>query len=224
MNRKQLILEHLTLYQPLPDRVEVTTYVAALRDARGIMKRNPVTGGPDSSGNNGHEGSWLGAIGYLVLLDHIGNCFTLKRKRPTERRSLMKAIELFHPETNRDDRFALYALRCAFAHQYCLHHRPKRREKETPTQKAERRLLRRQFMVTSKGPLVSQPLKPWRGGFAKESNDPRVVTTVNLVKIAELVEIIHRRLVRYAEADKLKIVLPGRSAELARHRLVSPLG
>jgi len=44
MTEKEAILMHLTLYDPTGNPVQFTAFTAALRDARGITKRDPDTG------------------------------------------------------------------------------------------------------------------------------------------------------------------------------------
>jgi hypothetical protein len=67
-------------------------------------------------------GCWLGALGYMVMLDQIGECF-----RPTDADSpgagtpdFIKALTYFADEVRDPERQALYALRCCFAHDYSL--------------------------------------------------------------------------------------------------------
>jgi hypothetical protein len=99
--------------------VQFTAFTAVLRDARGITKRDPDTGRLDPEVKHGHLGSWLGALGYMVLLDQIGRCFKPKRDAPEQGPPMVKALKHFSGLTD-EKTCAIFALRCAFAHDYGL--------------------------------------------------------------------------------------------------------
>ena len=148
------------------------------------------------------HGSWLGAIGYMVILDQIGNCFR-PRTRPNfhNLNSIQKALRYFthlgHLRIN-----AIYALRCALAHDYslCNYHKDQS--------------LQHRFVVTQGEipPLVKLPRVPWDGDILK--NERRNVTVVNLEKLGDLVETIYRRLIDLHKHNGLEISLKGGPNEL----------
>jgi len=76
----------------------VSSLVAVLRDARAATGRYLATG--EVSPKQRGSGSWLGALGYMVMLDQIGECF-----RPANASSLphgtpdfIKALTYFADE------------------------------------------------------------------------------------------------------------------------------
>jgi len=148
------------------------------------------------------HGSWLGAIGYMVILDQIGNCFR-PRSRPTFHNfnSIQKALRYFtHLGVRRIN--GMYALRCALAHDYslCNYHKDQS--------------LQHRFVVTQgeKPPLVKLPRIPWDGDIFK--NERRNVTVVNLEKIGDLVEAVYKRLIELYKRKNLEISLKGGPNEL----------
>jgi len=73
----------------------------------------------------GHPGNWLGAIGYLTILDQIGSTFknvSSDNKKPSEN-SIKYAVKSFDFESLGNDikkLNALIGLRNAFAHDFNL--------------------------------------------------------------------------------------------------------
>src|SRR4051794_7281050 len=63
---------HFSTLDWIDGRRQTSGFVAIHRDARQATQRDPDTGRKVSGG---HYGSWLGALGYMVLLDQIGSCF-----------------------------------------------------------------------------------------------------------------------------------------------------
>jgi hypothetical protein len=68
------------------------------------------------------SGSWLGALGYMVMLDQIGECFRPANATPLPNATpdFIKALTYFAEEIPDRERQALYALRCCFTHDYSL--------------------------------------------------------------------------------------------------------
>jgi hypothetical protein len=73
MTEQQALLHHLAS-EPITyqGRYVFSGFTAALRDARGATGRHPSSGAVVKPEDNC---SWLGAVGYLILLDQIGTCF-----------------------------------------------------------------------------------------------------------------------------------------------------
>jgi len=211
MTEKDAILTHLTLYEPTGNPVRFTSYTAALRDARGITKRNPDNGRLDPQAKHGHIGSFLGAIGYLILLDHIGMCFRPKGgARLSGEKPIAKALLSF-TKLSREKIEAILELRNRFAHDYglCTHSRK-------PGQCFF-------FLLTARsGELLKLPVKAWDGRFGKGCSEH--VTTVDLWELGELVEGICRRLEEMAKNEGLEIALKGGADALQnRYWLMSPM-
>lgn len=200
MNGQNALLQHLASE---PVTVEGHTvfsgFTAALRDARGATGRDSATG---IIVNPEHTCSWLGAVGYLILLDQIGTCFKPAGTGDVEGNTINRALYYFTdlPET---DRIALYALRCAFAHDYSLVNEHPRSNERT-----------HHFMILSDPnfPVVKHPPQPWNGDYAlrEQSN----ATIVNVRELGELLERIYRELVDLAKAGNLQVILPGGLTEL----------
>jgi hypothetical protein len=72
VNEQEVIWQHLTLYKRTASGVWTSSFLAALRDARGASKRNPRTG---AKHRNANHGSWLGTLTYLIFLDQVGKSF-----------------------------------------------------------------------------------------------------------------------------------------------------
>jgi len=211
MTDKDALLMHLTLFVDTENPVRFTSFTAALRDARGITKRNPDNGEPNPNVKHGHVGSWLGALGYLVLLDHIGTCFKRKggEELPPKTSSVVKALTYFSRLEHRKI-LAIYALRCAFAHEYGLsnfHADP---------------LLQHHFVVTAgSGELIRFPPVAWNRDFENAGRD---ATTVDLWELGDLVESVCSNLLTIAHNDGLEIALEGGIPELQnRFWLMSPM-
>ena len=64
---------------------------AALRDARKATGRQLN----DNSRSDINHGSWLGAIGYIVLLDQIGGCLKPKNRGSRYENGFKKALDYF---------------------------------------------------------------------------------------------------------------------------------
>ena len=211
MTEKEAILLHLSLFVDSENPVRFTSFTAVLRDARGTTRRRePMTGKFDPKSMTGHVGSWLGTLGYLVGLDHIGHCFK-PRNVPAVRtkRSLIAALKYFGQLEDKETK-AIYALRCAFAHDYglCnLHSDPE---------------LQHFFVVTGgSGRLLKFPDIPWNGEYEGASQH---VTVVDLWELGELAESVFHQVVVLAEDDQVEIALDGGIQELqARYLLLSPL-
>jgi hypothetical protein len=126
---------------------------------------------------------WLGATAYLMLVDQIGDAFkptaSTEPANPDERQGpdFIWALEYFSSVSLDTDRNALYALRCAFAHEYALFN---------PSSRAK---YRHMFNLRADpvSPLVEGPQVPWDGSFSVPMPSEQV-TIVNLRKIGDVVE------------------------------------
>ncbi len=173
-------------------------FVAALGDARLVTGRDTTGKKTDES----KHGCWLGAIGYMALLDQIGNCFKPVYVSPESGNSIRKALRYFTtlPDAEID---ALYALRCAFAHDFSLYNI----NHNTPS-------LTHRFQVGVGGAMkaVLLPMVRWDGDYSNRTVNN--VTTVNLEGFGDLVENICRQLSDLADKGELEVVLCGGSDEL----------
>ena len=145
--------------------------------------------------------SWLGNVGYLVLLDQIGNCFKDKNHAMAGGNSIQKALNYFSglPQPEVD---TLYALRCALAHDYSLINR-----------KDSKPSLQHQFVLTGgTGRLIVPPTQPWDGNVLNRTNDNQ--TTVDVQELGNLVEGVCSKVRQLATNNSLEIVLSGGKDEL----------
>jgi hypothetical protein len=171
--------------------------VAALRDARKTTNRNQDTG---EKIPNTHHGSWLGAIGYLVLLNQIGNCFKPKNIAGVRENSIVKALKYF-TNLNDNEINAIYALRCSFAHDYSL------------TNINRNPLRQHRFNVCVGDNFVVLLAKnPWNGDM--QNKDRNNITTISLEGLADLIESIFAKLIELLNRDELECILPGGPLEL----------
>jgi hypothetical protein len=144
----------------------------------------------------------------MALLDQIGKCFkpTFKQKEP-ENNNIRKALKYFSNLSD-DEIDAIYALRCAFAHDFALSNiYNDKRNKPHP-------LTRRFSVVASNGPLVTPSRKQWEGEF--QSDDVEAITIVNLVALGDVVEEVVAKVRQLFRLAQLELVLRDGVNELKR--------
>jgi len=172
-------------------------FMAALGDARSATGR-------DDLGRSEYplkHGCWLGAIGYMALLDQIGSCFKPINRPKQNGNTITKALKYFTSLSDAEID-AIYALRCAFAHDYSLYNINNR-----PS-------LTHRFQVTAGGSLklVDLPNIVWDGDYANKSPDN--VTTINLESFGNMVESICSNIFTLANNNGLEVVLIDGTDEL----------
>jgi hypothetical protein len=180
---KAALSEYLS---PTPPRI--SSFVAALRDARQATGRDLNTG---AVLDETQTGSWLGAIGYLLLLDQIGTAVEPASAGNRQQVSILRALEWWSPGVTEKGRKAIYALRCALAHDYSLFN-PNSRD---PDLQHEFRLHR------GKGHLVQLPAHSWQGNYSG-LQDP---TTVSLAVLGDRVEQVVLEVVAAHSRGELRI-------------------
>ena len=155
---------HLTFPPPVQGVQLFSGLTAKLRDARRVSGREVDTGRKIAGQ---HHGSWLGAIGYLVLLDQIGKCFKPKGVPLYEGNPLERALIHFG-KLAPNDACALYALRCALLHEYGLNNVPAR------DNQCAKYLHAFILVCHQDAPLVGMPKSRWDGRYennvAEQSN------------------------------------------------------
>ena len=200
-----LALARHLVTSPVDDEVAglryISGFVAALGDGGAATGR-------DENGmvvDDDKTGHWLGAVGWMVLLDQIGTCF---RPQPTAgavrmasgRRSLLDALRWWYSELPEPEAKALYALRCAFAHDYSLWN-----------QHADPQL--QHCFVVTRDPvqLVKLATVQWN---PPDPPTPTNQTIVSLRRLGDVCEEIVSRVRSAAVADELDILLAGGVNEL----------
>jgi hypothetical protein len=173
----------LYLFGPADIRIPQATYhvrtslEAALTDARSIVDRNEL----GAVGNPDRSRAWIGAAGYLMLIDQISSVFDYGGFE----KLLMSDLAGLSPA----EAGAIYGLRNAFIHSYGLVNEPRATLPE-----ARRKLLRHVFhLAADRGPLVE--LGDRTGVLTKGLGDI-LPTTVDLIRLGDLVEMIVREIRR----------------------------
>jgi hypothetical protein len=186
--------EHLYFRPVTRGHQRKSSLMGNLRDARGVAGRDLDTGCLPAGARN--AGGWMAAIGYLILLDQIGTCFAHSglRRSPREQ-SFSFALRCFtglQPEQID----ALYAARCALAHDYSL------------VNPSPNPALRHIFNYTESRtePLVKPPTRPWDGDYAS-TTDWSEVTVVNLWAVGDVVEEVVATLRDLHSKDDLELLL-----------------
>jgi len=203
----QAIEYHLQLRKKIDEKTTVfSSLVAVLKDAR------EVTGRDLQSGERGKDteklGSWLGAGGYLTVLDQLGKSYRPKStdKILTPKTSIIRALKYFTKLTEAEID-ALYALRCAFIHDYSLFNIDTRNRKDAYTH---------HFTVSGvgyeKNGIVKLPRAKWDGNQNNKTISNQ--TVINLPLLGDLVEGIYQTIVELFKAGELEIELAGGHREL----------
>lgn len=200
MTEADAIKLHLAPPEKVQGVASFSGFSAALGDARAATKR-------DARGNklpNGKYGSWIGALGYMALLDQIGSCFKPRNVITVKDNTIKKALGYF-TTLEEAEKNALYSLRCAFAHDFSLCNIRDNKPELTHF-----------FLVCegSKGNVVTLPKVQWDGDFKNVASDN--VTIVDLELFGDLVENICSQIRMLAQKNDLEITLAGGSDELIR--------
>lgn len=205
LTSEQIINLHLGDIQLSGKLVYFSALTAAIRDARRFTGRNLETGQIEIYDSN-INGCWLGAIGYLIILDQIGKCFKplmLSNELPANSSSILRTLKYFS-DLSDDEICSLYALRCSLAHEYGLYNINKKQP-----------ALTRHFTLraNSDTPLIELPTYQWDGIISTRT--AQNCTIINLLSLGNLVELIFTSLKTMASQNQLEIILQGGSAELS---------
>jgi hypothetical protein len=204
LTEKQAIDAHLNDRPPISlangIKAKITSgFWACLCDARRFTGRDSTGAIVDFDKSQ----SWLGNIGYLILLDQIGSCFKDKNKSLVCGSSIQKALTYFSDLT-KPEIDTIYALRCALAHDYSLINIPKKRNQLT---------LQHQFILRARtGKLVTLPDQRWDGNI--QNTTLANLTFVDVGELGNLVEGVYSKLLSLAANNSLEIVLSGGKNEL----------
>ncbi len=212
MTDNEAIKFHLTnFYNESSGLTFFSGFCGALKDARKMTGRNIETGSKDNTNTFGHLGSWLGTIGYLLLLDQIGGCFR-KVNGPTieaNKSDIIKALKNFS-NLNDNEIDALYALRNSFAHDYSLQNIGRRAG------------LTHHFTVdnSSTRPAIILPRQNWDGSMNNKTAQNG--TYINLQALGDIVESLILNIIELVDKNEVEIILTGGKDELiARYSFVT---
>jgi hypothetical protein len=203
---------HLGSHVPTPvgdgKRAYISSFWAAVRDARQATKRDMGTGAVTDEPSTG---SWIGAIGYMALLDQIGSSLKPAGVRPAAGAAIVCALT-YWTTLDAASIDALYALRCALAHDYSLFNKNARNPSLQHLFALDRR---------ATGDVVRLPARPWGGDYEHRDDDMR--TWVSLRLLGDLAEEVVAAVVAAHAAKNIEIILPGGANELAaRYSIVVP--
>ncbi|MDE3237264.1 MAG: hypothetical protein KGO81_15060 [Bacteroidota bacterium] len=201
---KNLIKTHLYLNNEKDEkgRIAESSLVHGLRNIRLITGRNQDTG---LANPGGYLGNWIGAIGYITILDQIGTCYRpefKERINETTMPSIQKALVYFTSLT-KEEIYAVYALRNAFHHDFSLLNINLNKKKYC-----------HHFEVDAHPTnyVIRLPKTPWDGNIS--SRNRTNATYVNLQALGDLVEGIYTELLRLESENKLVLELDGGELEL----------
>lgn len=175
LDEEKVLRYHLNLETSIDEKTTVfSTLILLLKDCRTITQRDLITGARDKLNDKSHN--WLGAIGYLTVLDQIGKCYGVNEKSLPQSNSIIKALLSFTTLKNEEAQ-AIYALRCSFAHDYSLFNINN-----------QKKGLTHHFTVTGHGfkRLIGLPKKVWDGNVANKAIEN--MTFINIPLLTDLVE------------------------------------
>jgi hypothetical protein len=180
------IAQHLSVTRYGQDG-RYSSLIALLRDTRGVTHRDEHGHYADEEEAE-HSQSWIGAIGYLLILDQVGTCFSKAREWETSGIAIVRALRYWASEdVSAGEAQALYALRCSLVHAYSLWNPGY--SVENPGEVIERQRHRFVLVADVTSPIVRLPPQSQRGKAGRSIADTGE-TLVNLRAVADLVESI----------------------------------
>lgn len=175
---------------------------ASLDDCRTITHR-------DAQGNvipDAHAGSWLGAMGYLALLDQVGGAVTnlAPYRTPGPGTSDVERALAHFTSVNEDDGVCLYALRNSLTHHFSLVNLPRAWRQPSPRRitPRDRQMTRRFTLTRLTDRLIEPPAFKWN---PMRPNRTNATTTVDVQLLGDLVEGVVRELSSVYAAGALRI-------------------
>jgi hypothetical protein len=173
----------------------------ALRDARQLTGRNLETGKNElnileSSDSFLDPNSFIGIINYLLILDMIGEIFKIKGFRTSKKSKIYFALKQFGGDISDKEIDAIIALRNSLAHNYGLINIPRQEERETKLHKFS-------LLNGENSFLINFPDTPWNGEFSNKEDANS--TEISVSKLIELIEEIHKELIRQIEANNVEL-------------------
>ena len=201
---KTIIKAFLNFNQPFlkNGKQRHSSLIAALRECRLFTSRNIENGTLNLSLPCGYHGHWLGAIGYLTILDQIGSCFKTtgspnKKKSDNSIKYAIKEFGFDKLEKDIKKLNALIALRHAFTHDFNL---------INVNQGNKSQQHRFSVYAEDNDVIITLPETPWNGNIAqKDFNRIDDITLVNLCGLGNLVELIYARIKLGIENESITI-------------------
>jgi hypothetical protein len=195
----------LRVQPPPPQDRDSTTYWFSTFSAV-VRAAREATGRDKSTGQIVHDEmahSWLGALAYLVMLDQVGECFRPEPapRTPPLNRAILRALAYFGPAALGDsEALAIYALRCAFAHDFAL---------VNVGRGPQAAQLHHRFVLVDdkESSLVQLPDAPWDGNLNGHIRSNQ--TLVNLRELGDVAEQVVESLQRASADRRLVVALNG---------------
>jgi hypothetical protein len=194
-DERAAIDRHLYECKPADGMRYQSSLIAILGDARGAADRD----GKGRVKPNSRSQSWLGATAYLILLDQVGKTFKVNGKPDTFDYPIGLAIGHFTPIQDKATIEALYALRCALAHDYSLFNRDRSGNQPMRDHAFN-------FKADPISPLVEFPSNKWNRIYKEPPLEQ--TTVVNLRKVGDLGETVARSLRKHHQEETLALRLP----------------
>jgi hypothetical protein len=209
LSEYEIINDHLTLFKEGDSQIEVSSLVAALRDARYATGRDINTGEDIDKGKNQQKSSWLGTLCYLIILDQLGKCYKAKSDPVlTDLNPIQRCLKL-NTQLSDDEINVVYALRNALVHDYSLSNI----NKGNPS-------LTHHFTLVGfySKPFIKMPLKKWDGRPSTKTHE--TVTLIGLPWIGKFVERIYLTHLDLHKKGDLQIILKGGALEIKKRYLL----
>jgi hypothetical protein len=194
-DERAAIERHLYECKPAGGRTYQSSLIAILGDARGTADRD----GEGRVKAYKRSQSWLGATAYLIMLDQVGKAFKVNGTPDTFGHPIGLAISHFTPVQDKATIEALYALRCALAHDYSLFNRAKHGNQPMRDHAFN-------FTADPVSPLVEFPSSKWNRIYKQPPEEQ--TTVVNLRKVGDLGEAVVQSLRKHHKEETLGLRLP----------------
>gem|GEM_PF-1852912 len=164
----------------------ISSFGAALREARNLTGRNAING---EIFDYSKSGNWAGACMYLILIDHMGEKFKKEGFLSKSTGAFLLALQNFTSLTKHEIEI-IYQLRNSFLHQFNLYNLPQNKKFDP-----------RHFVVHRGSPLITLPLVNFEGNLADINADN--ATLISLVEIGDMVEEMISNLKQLLTNDQL---------------------
>jgi hypothetical protein len=190
-SEKAAVYRYVHEFERVGDDLHISTFRAAVRDARQLCGRDVDTGAIVGE----PTALWPASLTYLVLLEQIGKVIRptwSKRRKPS--RDLRAALGEWHSGLNQTDLDMLYALRCAFGHEFAM-----------ANENANHPTLQHRFELHDAGERTLVKYNgQWNGVYgAGAVGGP---TAVNLRELAEVVEAVVVDIERSVAARDVRLI------------------
>jgi hypothetical protein len=206
MGAGSVIKAHLYLNSERDEngRISESSLVHALRNIRLITERDQDTG---VAKPHGYLGNWIGAIGYITILDQVGKCYrpSSKERIKDAKMSPIKKALFYFTDLKEKEVEAIYALRNAFHHDFSLLNLDEERRRP-------KYIHHFQVNAHPTDHIVRLPTTQWDGDIDNRNNEN--ATYVNLQALGDLVENIYTKLLKLESNGQLELELAGRETEL----------